>query len=138
MESQHNSTNRRTCRVNVTRERLYNELENRVGKLTPCRREALRREMQDMNANGPVTKSLKQAIEKDQRTPCKIARDAGIDTAAMYRFLDGTRLLRADSIDALCQTLGLRLTPANVIFAEVPPEDHVRNVRVRKVASRKK
>ena len=91
-----------------------------------------------MNANGPVTKSLKQAIEKDQRTPCKIARDAGIDTAAMYRFLDGTRLLRADSIDALCQTLGLRLTPANVIFAEVPPEDHVRNVRVRKVASRKK
>ena len=63
-------------------------------------------------SEGPVTSTLKRAIEKSKRTPCAIAREAGIDTASMYRFLAGERQLKSGSIDRLCEALELELQPS--------------------------
>lgn len=91
-------------------ERLYRELQRRVDALPDARRQALKRKLSTMN-EGPVTTLLKRTIEKSGRTPCSIAREAGLDTAAMYRFLSGERQLKSGSIDRLCDVLNLQLTP---------------------------
>jgi DNA-binding phage protein len=97
--------------MKITTERLYRELVERVGRLPTCRRRLLENEIMKRNTlYGSISAALKAAIEADDRTPCRIATEAGVDTASMYRFLDGTRQLRQDTIDALCETLGLELS----------------------------
>lgn len=96
---------------NLEIERKYRELSRRVSELSDERRQALSARITTMT-EGPVTKTLREAIEHSKRTPCSIAREAGLDTASMYRFLSGERQLKSESIDLLCQVLSLELRPA--------------------------
>lgn len=56
-------------------------------------------------------KELKQAIERDGRSLNALARDAGIAPILLSRFVRGIRGLNTATVDALCEVLGLQLTP---------------------------
>ena len=61
---------------------------------------------------GPISEALRKAIAKSKRTPCSIAREAGIDPAPIYRFLARTAQLKLSSVDALCRVLSLEVKAA--------------------------
>ena len=91
-------------------ERLYRSLAEKVSELAPDRRRALKRELQGMK-EGSITRTLKKAIEHSGQTPCGVARAAGVEPAAMYRFLDGQQSLKLTSVERLAEHLGLELKP---------------------------
>jgi hypothetical protein len=59
----------------------------------------------------PLIQALRDAIEADPRTINAIAVEAGLSAAAVWRFVQGERGLSLDSAAALCEVLGLGLTP---------------------------
>ena len=94
-------------------ERLYHDLAERLRDIPADRRAAFQEGLQIMaEQEGPVTAALRQAIAKSKRTPCSIAREAGIDPAPMYRFLARTAQLKLSSVDALCRVLSLEVKAA--------------------------
>lgn len=92
-------------------ERLYRDLADKVGAMRDDRRRALTRELNSMS-EGPITKTLKKAIAESGKTPCGVARAAGIEPATMYRFLEGQQSLKLTSVERLAEHLGLELKPA--------------------------
>jgi hypothetical protein len=54
-----------------------------------------------------MSTALLQAIERDKRSQPALAEAAGIDKAALYRFIVGERSLRLPSADRLCEAMGL-------------------------------
>jgi DNA-binding Xre family transcriptional regulator len=59
-----------------------------------------------------VSETLREAIEQYDGTYYRLAKDSGVDWAALQRFMDGTRPnLRLETVDKLCQALGLELRP---------------------------
>lgn len=52
---------------------------------------------------------LRDLIDRDGRAPFAIARAAGVDHAALSRFLAGTRGLTTATLDALAGALGFHL-----------------------------
>ena len=103
MEALNDSTDRPAGRI----ARLYAELAERFDLLPGDRRRELEEEMNVMAKT--VSETLRDAIEASGLTPYRIATDAGVDTAGLYRFLSGGNL-KSESVDRLCESLGLVLT----------------------------
>lgn len=93
--------------------RMYHDLARRLGDLPADRQAAFQEGMSAMEeTDGPVSEALRKAIAKSKRTPCSIAREAGIDTAPLYRFLARTAQLKLASVDALFRVLSLEVKAA--------------------------
>lgn len=94
-------------------ERMYRDLATRLQDLPADRQAAFQEGLNDMQEHdeGPVSDALRKAIAKSKRTPCAIAREAGIDTAPLYRFLARTAQLKLASVDALFRVLSLEVKP---------------------------
>ena len=59
-----------------------------------------------------VTDALREAIQKrteNGETIYMIAKNTGVDHGVIARFVRGERQLRGDTIDKLCEYLGLNL-----------------------------
>jgi transcriptional regulator with XRE-family HTH domain len=56
------------------------------------------------------TEQLKKAIDASGMTRYAIAKASGVDQAILSRFMRGQQGLTSDSIDKLCDALGLSLT----------------------------
>lgn len=95
-------------------ERMYRDLATRLQDLPADRQAAFQEGLNDMHEHdeGPVSEALRKAIAKSKRTPCAIAREAGIDTAPLYRFLARTAQLKLASVDALFRVLSLEVRSA--------------------------
>jgi transcriptional regulator with XRE-family HTH domain len=59
-----------------------------------------------------LSDEIRDAIERDGRSPYAIARDAEVDPATLSRFLAGLRAMTTDTLDRLAPTLGLHVTAA--------------------------
>ena len=93
-------------------ERLYHDLAERLRDLPADRRAAFNEGLNAMNEEGPVTAALRQAIADSGLTVYQIAKDAGISTAPLYRFLDHAQQLKLSSVDAIARVLQLELKAA--------------------------
>ena len=94
-------------------ERLYHDLAERLRDLPADRRAAFNEGLNAMQENeGPVTAALRQAIADSGLTVYMIAKQAGISTAPLYRFLDHTQQLKLSSVDAIARVLQLELKAA--------------------------
>jgi hypothetical protein len=59
-----------------------------------------------------VSNQLRAAIKQADATLYRIAKDADVDWGMLRYFLDGTRAnIRIDTVDKLCECLGLELQP---------------------------
>lgn len=59
-----------------------------------------------------VSDALREAIEQYADTRYRLAKDSGVDWGALQRFIDGSRPnIRLETVDKLCQALGLELRP---------------------------
>jgi DNA-binding Xre family transcriptional regulator len=58
-----------------------------------------------------ITEQLREAVEHCGMTRYAIAQRTGIPESVLCRFVTGGKGLRTDSIDPLCQFLGLELRP---------------------------
>ena len=59
-----------------------------------------------------VSNQLRAAIKQADATLYRIAKDADADWGMLRYFLDGTRPnIRIDTVDKLCECLGLELRP---------------------------
>lgn len=59
-----------------------------------------------------ISEQLRAAIEAADDTYYRIAKDAEVDWGTLQRFVDGRRPnIRIDTIDKLCEYLGLELRP---------------------------
>jgi len=57
-----------------------------------------------------VTETLRQAIIKSKLTHYRLRQLSGVDTKIIDRFVSGERpTLRSDTLDRLCECLGLEL-----------------------------
>jgi plasmid maintenance system antidote protein VapI len=56
-----------------------------------------------------VTAALRDAIGRDERSQPKLADAAGVNKAAVFRFVTGERSLRLDSADRLFRALGFEI-----------------------------
>ena len=52
---------------------------------------------------------LRQAVDQSGLSRYEICKRAGLDQSVMHRFMHGTSGLSVATIDAICETLGLRL-----------------------------
>ena len=62
---------------------------------------------------------LRKAITDSGLTPYRIAADAGVDRAAMTRFVNGDRGLTLSTASRIAEYLGLELRPASKRKAKV-------------------
>ena len=53
---------------------------------------------------------LRRAVEQSEHSQYTICRKTGIDKSVLSKFVRGLRGMSLDSVDTLCQYLGLRLT----------------------------
>jgi DNA-binding Xre family transcriptional regulator len=59
-----------------------------------------------------VSEQLRKAIVDSGETHYRIGKQTGIDTRVLDRFVSGERpTLRSDTVDKLCEYLGLELRP---------------------------
>ncbi|MFH1267606.1 MAG: helix-turn-helix transcriptional regulator [Planctomycetota bacterium] len=61
-----------------------------------------------------VSETLRAAVKAEMRrgtTRYRIAEDSGVDLTALSRFLTEDRHIRASTVDALAEYLGLELGP---------------------------
>ena len=59
-----------------------------------------------------ISDQLRKAIEAQEATYYQIAKDADVPWATLVRFVNGERPnIRMDSIDKICESLGLELRP---------------------------
>jgi len=59
-----------------------------------------------------LTAAIREAIDRDHRSPRRPARLALIDPGHLARFLRGERRLMSDAVDRLCEVLGLAVVHA--------------------------
>jgi predicted transcriptional regulator len=57
-----------------------------------------------------VTETVKQAILDSGATFYRVAIDADVPYATLFRFMRGTRDMNSSTLDKLCKYLGLKLT----------------------------
>jgi transcriptional regulator with XRE-family HTH domain len=63
-----------------------------------------------------MTDQVRQAIDDSGLTRYRIAQDTGIDESSLAKFYNGHRGLSLDSLDRLCEYLGLR------VVADIKPK----------------
>ena len=86
-----------------------------------------------------LTDVLKAAIEQSGVTRYRIAKDTGIDEAALMRFLRGEISVRLDKADRLAAYLGLRLLPdPDAVPPEPTPENLARPMLMKPTGKRKR
>lgn len=86
-----------------------------------------------------LTDVLKAAIERSGLTRYRIAKDTGIDEAALMRFLRGETSVRLDKADVLAEYLGLMLVPdPDATPPEPTPENLARPTLAKGKANRKR
>jgi transcriptional regulator with XRE-family HTH domain len=76
-----------------------------------------------MESKTPISDAVRKAVERSGLSRYEICKRAGIDQAAMSRFMAGKTGLTTTSLDALADVLGLRIVadgPVNVLPAEKP------------------
>lgn len=56
---------------------------------------------------------IRQAFKRDGRTPYALARDSGVNSAVVGRFLKGERDVTLTTAEKLCRALGLELRAAD-------------------------
>ena len=56
-----------------------------------------------------ISDQLRQLIQARGLTAYRVAKGADLDTSSIHRFLSGERGLTSDSMDAVCQFLGVSL-----------------------------
>jgi transcriptional regulator with XRE-family HTH domain len=57
-----------------------------------------------------ITEQLKKAIQMSGLTRYEISKRSGVEQSALSRFVTGGRSLTLPAVDAICKTLGLKLT----------------------------
>jgi DNA-binding phage protein len=62
-----------------------------------------------MAARLPFSEQLRRAIERSELTRYRISQKTGINQSVLSRFMNQGGGLSLDSIDKLCECLGLRL-----------------------------
>jgi transcriptional regulator with XRE-family HTH domain len=67
--------------------------------------------MAKKTAQAPVAARLREAIQASGLSLNQLGQRAGIDHSRLSRFVRGERDLTLDSVDKLCQVLGLQLAP---------------------------
>ena len=72
---------------------------------------------------GQVTAALRQAIADSGLSVYMIAKEAGISTAPLYRFLDHAQQLKLSSVDAIARVLQLELKAAKRAKAKPAPAE---------------
>jgi hypothetical protein len=60
-----------------------------------------------------VSGALRTAIEESGRSLYRVAKDARLGYATVYRFMHGQRSLSMEALDKLCASLELDLQPKN-------------------------
>ena len=76
-----------------------------------------------MKSKTPISDAVKKAVKRSGLSRYEICKRAGIDQAAMSRFMAGKTGLTTTSLDALADVLGLRIVadgPAKVLPADKP------------------
>lgn len=63
-------------------------------------------------ARATFSDELRDAIDRDGRSPYAISKAAGVDAGILSRFLSGQRGITSDTIDRLASALGLHLGTA--------------------------
>jgi transcriptional regulator with XRE-family HTH domain len=58
-----------------------------------------------------LLETIRQAIQASELTQREIARQVEIDQSQVSRFAHGERTLSAETLDELCELLGLELVP---------------------------
>jgi transcriptional regulator with XRE-family HTH domain len=85
-----------------------------------------------------MTESLKTSIRESGLTRYRIAKDTGVDEAALMRFMRGETSIRLDKADRLAAYLGLRLVPdPDAARPEPTPENLARPALAKTRAKRK-
>ena len=56
-----------------------------------------------------LAETIRRAIERDRRTLYRLAKDSGVNSAILGRFVKGERDLRLETASKLCAILGLKL-----------------------------
>lgn len=65
--------------------------------------------MARINKSVRISDRLRDAILTSERSRYRLAKDSGVTEAALSRFVRGERSLSLESVDALCEALGLEL-----------------------------
>lgn len=81
-----------------------------------------------------ISEQLKSAISEYGDTPYALAKASGVSQAALSRFINGERGLTLDSVEKLCEVLGLELQPAGQVKAPKAPRPAKRVLPVDLVA----
>jgi len=58
-----------------------------------------------------ISDTLRHAIHESGHTHYRIAKDAKISPYILDCFMDGSRSLRLNTVDKICEVLGLELVP---------------------------
>jgi len=58
-----------------------------------------------------LDETMRRAIQRDGRTLYRLARDSGVNSAILGRFVRRERGLTLETASRLCQALGLELRP---------------------------
>jgi len=64
-----------------------------------------------MSKRIPFSGQLRQALLDSDVTLYRIGKETGVDKSVLSKFTHGKRGVSLDSIDTLCEYLGLELTP---------------------------
>jgi DNA-binding phage protein len=62
-------------------------------------------------AKGPIERAIKRAIAARKETRYVTAKEAGVNYATLFRFLDDDADIRLSTVEALAEYLGLELKP---------------------------
>lgn len=65
-----------------------------------------------MKDQAPISEQLREAVRQSELTRYRIAQETGIAASILCRFVNDGAGLSLESIDKLCDCLGLRLTSA--------------------------
>ena len=57
---------------------------------------------------------LRRAVAESEHSQYTICRETGIDKSVLSKFVRGLRGLQMDTVDTLCEYLGLRLTADDI------------------------
>lgn len=86
-----------------------------------------------------LTEVLRTAIQESALTRYRIAKDTGIDEAALMRFVRGETSIRLDKADRLAACLALHLVPnPNAVPPEPTPENLARPTLAKRTTSRRR
>jgi len=73
------------------------------------------------DAEPPLIAELRSAIADSGQSPYELAKEAGIDPAAVYRFLTRERSLSLDTAARIHQSLGLKTVRPSKLRAKARP-----------------